>query len=42
MNLIFSNCKEFNERGTEIYKSANRLSILFRKLWFEIGLDHDY
>lgn len=39
IRLVFSNCREFNEQGTEIYNSANKLENFFRKLWSEYGLD---
>lgn len=37
--LIFQNCRDFNEKGAEIVKSANRLSLEFKKLWIEQGLN---
>lgn len=42
VNLIFSNCKEFNEKTSDIVKSATRLTIEFKKLWVEHGLHHTY
>ena len=36
--LIFQNCKDFNERGSDIVQSANRMQRLFNKLWNEYGL----
>jgi hypothetical protein len=33
VNLIFSNCKEYNESGTEIVRSANTLLTEFKKNW---------
>lgn len=37
--VIFTNCKAFNERGTDIVRSAHRLQLEFRKLCHEYGLD---
>lgn len=35
---IFDNCREFNEAGTEIYNSANSLTLSFKRLWASYGL----
>lgn len=33
VDLIFDNCREFNEAGTEIVHCANSLTIEFEGLW---------
>jgi len=33
VNLIFKNCKMYNERGSEIVRSATRLQNEFKRLW---------
>lgn len=33
IELIFDNCREFNEAGTEIVHCANSLTIEFNGLW---------
>lgn len=40
--LIFQNCKDFNEKTSDIVKSATRLTLEFKKLWVEHGLIHSY
>ena len=38
IELIFNNCREFNEAGTEIVHCANTLTIEFNGMWQEYGL----
>ena len=38
VELIFDNCRDFNEQGTEIYNSANVLTEFFKKQLQEKGL----
>jgi hypothetical protein len=38
VNLIFSNCREFNEKGSDIVKTAGRIKKEFDKLWIENNL----
>ena len=38
VQLIFDNCREFNEEGTEIYHCANSLNVYFTGLWHEFGM----
>ena len=37
--LIFENCREFNEAGTEIVHCANSLTIEFNGLWQEYEMN---
>ena len=37
--LIFENCREFNEAGTEIVHCANSLTIEFNGLWQEYDMN---
>ena len=39
VELIFENCREFNEAGTEIVHCANSLTIEFNGLWAEYGMN---
>ena len=38
MMLIFNNCRDFNQKGSEIVKRANRLTNLFRQKMTNYGL----
>jgi hypothetical protein len=38
MMLIFNNCRNFNQKGSEIVKSANRLTNEFRQKMSNYGL----
>ena len=39
VDLIFDNCREFNEAGTEIVHCANSLTIEFESLWQEFDMN---
>jgi len=38
IELVFENCREFNEAGTEIVHCANSLTIEFNGLWQEYNM----
>ena len=39
VELVFDNCREFNEAGTEIVHCANSLTIEFNGFWIEYGMN---
>ena len=39
VELIFDNCREFNEAGTEMVSSANHLTRIFKQFWHEFGMN---